>query len=54
MIFPRSNAKTLDNIRPRKQNRNPNIAIRRRVLGIDTETDRMEISFLSVIQMEIS
>ena len=39
MIFPRSNAKTLDNIRPRKQNRNPNIADRRLVIGFDTETD---------------
>lgn len=39
MIFPRSNAKTLDNIRPRKQNRNPNVADRRQVIGFDTETD---------------
>lgn len=39
MNFPRSNAKTLDNIRPRKQNRNPNIADLRLVIGLDTETD---------------
>src|SRR3990172_5623267 len=38
-FFPVSKRKVLDNIRPRKQNRNPNHAKRRIVIGIDTETD---------------
>src|SRR5437867_9809236 len=47
MTLPRSNAKTLDNIRPRKQNRNPNVAKRRTVIGIDTETEDGDIFLIA-------
>lgn len=47
MNYPRSNAKILDNIRPRKQNRNPNVAKRRIVIGIDTETEDGDIFLIA-------
>ena len=43
---PKSNAKDLTFIKTRKQNRNPNISQRRKILGADTETDTGNIFLL--------
>ena len=48
-FIPTSNAKTLDNIRVRKQNRDPNcLEEKRPVVAMDTETDEGNIFLLAV------
>ncbi|MDE1816706.1 MAG: hypothetical protein KGI11_09135 [Thaumarchaeota archaeon] len=48
-FLPTSNCKTLDNIRVRKQNRDPNCLDRKRpIVAMDTETDEGDIFLLAV------
>src|SRR2546425_6730615 len=48
-FIPTSNAKTLDGIRVRKQNRDPNcLEEKRPVVAMDTETDEGDIFLLAV------
>src|SRR3989338_4725321 len=46
-MTPKSNAKTLDGIRTRKQNRNLNSVERKQVIAVDTETENGDIFLIA-------